>query len=204
MVHRNDVQASAEKILYTYILPGGKRVLALPNGITDTLSKEIEMNGREDPEVFDAAKHYVFQVMEREYFPGFINLGRPLFRIFRKSKNLARSDRIGGAVPATPTQQPLRSRTSRDSFSSCDSRSSFEDDHAARPIKSAEPGILGGIGALGMFGYFKEKRRQTRVKKDDARIEEMRQQEQHNAERINRANSRRYTDRPRAQKTKHD
>ena len=120
--------------------------------------------------------------------------GAPLSPEPRQS---ARSDRISGAVPAIPTQQPLRSRTSHGSFSSYDSRSSFEDDHAARPIKYAEPGILGGIGALGLLGYFKERRRQNRVRKDDARIEEMRQQEQHNAERINRANSRRYTDRPR-------
>lgn len=99
-----DLRVSAMKILYTYILPRGERVLALPNGITDTLVQEIEMDGRHDPEVFDAAKGYVFQVMERYDFPGFINLGRPLFRVFRRSKNLAPLVNrlvLGGAFSAT-------------------------------------------------------------------------------------------------------
>ncbi|TIA31792.1 hypothetical protein D6C78_08676 [Aureobasidium pullulans] len=98
-----DLRVSATKILHTYILPGGEGVLALPNGITDTLLEEVE-NGRHDPEIFDAAKDYVLQIMERDYFPGFINLGRPLFRLFRKSKNLGPSVNrlvLGGASTAT-------------------------------------------------------------------------------------------------------
>lgn len=108
-----------------------------------------------------------------------------------------RTDRISAAPAATPTRHPLRSRTSRDSFLSYDSRSSIDDDDPPRPIKNAEPGLLGGIGALGLFGFLREKRRQRQIKKDDARIEAMHQHDQENAEHINRANSRRYTDRPR-------
>jgi hypothetical protein len=33
----------------------------------------IEEDGRDDPEVFDTAKDYVFQAMERDAFPGFLH-----------------------------------------------------------------------------------------------------------------------------------
>ncbi|KAK6612589.1 rgs domain protein [Botrytis cinerea] len=55
-VARADIRASAEKILYTFLLPGA------------------EQRGRDDPEVFDAAKDYVFQAMERDAFPGFLRM----------------------------------------------------------------------------------------------------------------------------------
>jgi hypothetical protein len=34
--------------------------------------RAIEEEGRDDPEVFDDAKDYVFQAMERDAFPGFL------------------------------------------------------------------------------------------------------------------------------------
>lgn len=69
---RADVRASAEKILYTYLLPGSEREIILPQSILNDVIHEIEENGRDDPEVFDAAKDYVFQAMERDAFPGFL------------------------------------------------------------------------------------------------------------------------------------
>jgi hypothetical protein len=32
----------------------------------------IEKDMRDDPEIFDAAREYIFQAMEREAFPGFL------------------------------------------------------------------------------------------------------------------------------------
>ncbi|KAJ8122103.1 hypothetical protein ONZ43_g1611 [Nemania bipapillata] len=57
-VAREDIRASAEKILYTFLLPD--------------ITTAIEQEGRDDPEVFDVAKDYVFQAMERDAFPGFL------------------------------------------------------------------------------------------------------------------------------------
>jgi hypothetical protein len=103
VVLRQDIRASAEKILYTYLLPGSEREVMLPHSITNEIAKEIEESGRDDPEVFDAAKDYVFQAMERDAFPGFLNLSRPLFRVFRGSKTLGtlvnRLSRKDGYVP---------------------------------------------------------------------------------------------------------
>ncbi|KAL8762962.1 MAG: hypothetical protein Q9184_001112 [Pyrenodesmia sp. 2 TL-2023] len=71
-VARADIRASAEKILYTYLLPGSEREVMLPHGIVQEITREIEEEGRDDPEVFDTAKDYTFQAMERDAFPGFL------------------------------------------------------------------------------------------------------------------------------------
>ncbi|OMP82547.1 Bud site selection protein RAX1 [Diplodia seriata] len=71
-VTRNDIRASAEKILYTYLLPGSEREIILPQSILDRITHDIEVEARDDPEVFDTAKDYVYQAMERDAFPGFL------------------------------------------------------------------------------------------------------------------------------------
>jgi len=71
-VSRSDIKASAEKILYTYLLSGSEREIILPVRILEQITTAIERDGRDDPEVFDAAKDYVFQAMERDAFPGFL------------------------------------------------------------------------------------------------------------------------------------
>jgi hypothetical protein len=73
-VARADIRASAEKILYTFLLPGAEREIILPHSITQEIIISIEERGRDDPEVFDTAKDYVFQAMERDAFPGFLRM----------------------------------------------------------------------------------------------------------------------------------
>lgn len=70
---REDLRASAEKILYTYLLPGSEREIIIPQSILHDVQDAIEgPEQRSDPELFDAAKDYVFQAMERDAFPGFL------------------------------------------------------------------------------------------------------------------------------------
>lgn len=71
-VTRADIRASAEKILYTFLLPGSEREIILPQGVVNMIAEAVENEGRDDPEVFDEAKEYVFQAMERDAFPGFL------------------------------------------------------------------------------------------------------------------------------------
>ncbi|KAL4865682.1 hypothetical protein BDV12DRAFT_146114 [Aspergillus spectabilis] len=71
-VARADIRSSAEKILYTYLLPGAEREIVLPEEMVSTIINLVEDDGRDDPEVFDPAKDYVFQAMERDAFPGFL------------------------------------------------------------------------------------------------------------------------------------
>jgi hypothetical protein len=70
---REDLRSSAEKILYTYLLPGSEREIIIPQSILHEVQEAIEgPDQRSDPELFDAAKDYVFQAMERDAFPGFL------------------------------------------------------------------------------------------------------------------------------------
>lgn len=71
-VARADLRVSAEKILYTYLLPNAEREIILPQGMVNDIITAIEEDLRDDPEVFDAAKDYTFQAMERDAFPGFL------------------------------------------------------------------------------------------------------------------------------------
>jgi hypothetical protein len=70
---REDLRASAEKILYTYLLPGSEREIIIPQIILNEVQDAIEgPDQRSDPELFDSAKDYVFQAMERDAYPGFL------------------------------------------------------------------------------------------------------------------------------------
>jgi hypothetical protein len=68
---REDLRASAEKILYTYLLPGSEREIIIPQSILAEIQDAIEgPEQRADPELFDPAKDYVFQAMDA--YPGFL------------------------------------------------------------------------------------------------------------------------------------
>lgn len=71
-VHRRDLKNSAEKILYTYLLPGAEREITIRPDLVAAITRAIEEDGRDDPEIFDQAKDYVFQAMERDAFPPFL------------------------------------------------------------------------------------------------------------------------------------
>lgn len=71
-VARTDIRRSAEKILYTYLIPDSEREIVLPSDMLTSIIEMVERDGRDDPEVFDQAKDYVFQAMERDAFPGFL------------------------------------------------------------------------------------------------------------------------------------
>ena len=71
-VKRQDLKSSAEKILYTYLLQGAEREIIVPDHILQEVTEAIEEQGRDDPELFDNARDYVFAAMERDAFPGFL------------------------------------------------------------------------------------------------------------------------------------
>ncbi|UPK89301.1 hypothetical protein LCI18_000236 [Fusarium solani-melongenae] len=73
-ISRQDIRASAEKIIYTYVLPGAEREIILPGSMTEDLVTAVEGSDRDDPEVFDVVKDYVFKAMERDAFPGFLRM----------------------------------------------------------------------------------------------------------------------------------
>lgn len=71
-VSRADIRQSAQRILVTYFIVGAERELPLPQHIIKQVKYCIEVEGRDDPEVFDEAREYAFQAMERDAFPSFL------------------------------------------------------------------------------------------------------------------------------------
>ncbi|KAK9374145.1 RGS domain-containing protein [Lipomyces chichibuensis] len=72
-VTRAHIRESAYRIMVTYLVAGAESELVLPLPIIRGITTAIEVDGRDDPEVFDEAKDYVFQAMEREAFPAFLS-----------------------------------------------------------------------------------------------------------------------------------
>lgn len=71
-ITRERIRESSQQILVTYFMPGAERELALPAPLMESVRTAIEQQGRDDPEVFDECREYVFQILEREVFPGFL------------------------------------------------------------------------------------------------------------------------------------
>ncbi|KAK9476908.1 RGS domain-containing protein [Lipomyces japonicus] len=71
-VTRAHIRESAYKIMVTYFVNGAEHELVLPLHIIRAITAAIEVDGRDDPEVFDEARDYVFRAMEREAYPTFL------------------------------------------------------------------------------------------------------------------------------------
>ncbi|ANB11504.1 Rax1p [Sugiyamaella lignohabitans] len=71
-VTRQDIRQSSHRILVTYFMPGAEKEIVMPDRILKAAKHAIEVEGRDDPEVFDEAREYAFQAMEREAFPSFL------------------------------------------------------------------------------------------------------------------------------------
>ncbi|KAK9447310.1 RGS domain-containing protein [Limtongia smithiae] len=70
---RANIRDSARSIMATYLVGGAQCEIALPLHLTRGITTAIEVDGRDDPELFDEAQEYVFQAMEREAFPIFLS-----------------------------------------------------------------------------------------------------------------------------------
>ncbi|KAK9369907.1 RGS domain-containing protein [Lipomyces kononenkoae] len=71
-VTRAHIRESAYRIMVTYFISGAECELVLPMTVIRGITTAIEVDGRDDPEVFDEARDYVFQALEREAFPAFL------------------------------------------------------------------------------------------------------------------------------------
>lgn len=70
-ISRSDIEASALKILSTFVVRGAERKIDLPPILLSKIIKSIEQS-RYDPEIFEAAKVHVFEAIERHEFPNFL------------------------------------------------------------------------------------------------------------------------------------
>ncbi|KAJ1978478.1 Bud site selection protein, Revert to axial protein 1 [Dimargaris verticillata] len=71
-VNREDLKKSAERIYYRYIVAGTEHELNMPELMRLRICRMIEMEQRDDPDVFLEAKNYIFNMMAHDSFPRFL------------------------------------------------------------------------------------------------------------------------------------
>ncbi|OSS46212.1 hypothetical protein B5807_08104 [Epicoccum nigrum] len=105
-----------------------------------------------------------------------------------EEREAAQAAAMGGSPMRGPGHRPTRSGGSIDSF---DSRTSFNDHNEGRPLREETGyGVKDGVMTLGVLGFMKHTWNKRKNKKEDARIEELRQQDIEE-EKMARANSNR-------------
>lgn len=71
-ITRSTLKSSSRNLLNTYFQDSSARKLIIPDRIIRKIRHDVELQGRDDPEVFDEARNYVYSAMERESFPFFL------------------------------------------------------------------------------------------------------------------------------------
>lgn len=71
-VTRATLRKSSKNILNTYFLEGSEKRVLIPDDMREQVIYAIETEGRDDPEVFDESREYVFKAMEHEAYPNFL------------------------------------------------------------------------------------------------------------------------------------
>lgn len=71
-ITRSTLKSSSKNLLNTYFQESSPRKLIIPDRIIRKIRHDVELQGRDDPEVFDEARNYVYSAMERESFPFFL------------------------------------------------------------------------------------------------------------------------------------
>lgn len=72
-ITRNNLRESSHNLLINYFVEDAEKNLNLPTKLNNYIINAIEVEGRDDPDVFNAVKRYVFNVIENHYLPNFLN-----------------------------------------------------------------------------------------------------------------------------------
>lgn len=72
LITRKNLRQSSHMLYNTYFNPANERHILIPQELILEVQNAIEVNGRDDPEVFDAAREYVFKSMEYDAYPKFL------------------------------------------------------------------------------------------------------------------------------------
>jgi hypothetical protein len=71
-ITRQTLKSSSRNIMNTYFQENSPKKLILPDRIIRKVKHDIELQGRDDPDVFEDAKNYVYSSMERDSFVFFL------------------------------------------------------------------------------------------------------------------------------------
>lgn len=72
-VNRENLKDSSHNLLLKYFVQDAEKNLHLPQEMNEHVIKCIEADGRDDPDVFQHVKQFVFYRMESDHFPRFLN-----------------------------------------------------------------------------------------------------------------------------------
>lgn len=87
LISRVSLRKSTRNILNTYFEENSEKRIDLPQDIVNKVKYELETQGRDDPEVFDEAREYVFKAMEYSAYPDFLR-NNALRNVTKKSSIL--------------------------------------------------------------------------------------------------------------------
>lgn len=71
-VTRATLRKSSKNIMNTYFMNDSEKRILIPDDMRQQVIYAIETEGRDDPEVFDESREYVFKAMEHEAYPNFL------------------------------------------------------------------------------------------------------------------------------------
>lgn len=71
-ISRQELRNSSKQILDTYFKPYAENQIDIPPNMIEKVRYALERQGRDDPEVFDEAREYVFKKMELAAYPNFL------------------------------------------------------------------------------------------------------------------------------------
>lgn len=72
-ITRSNLKESTHNLLLKYFVEDLEKNLNLPSHLNDHIIKSIEINGRDDPDIFNNVKSYIFTKIENEHLPNFLN-----------------------------------------------------------------------------------------------------------------------------------
>lgn len=72
-ITRNKLKESTQNLLLKYFVEDAEKYLGVPPHLNQHIIKSIEIDGRDDPDIFNGVKNYVFNRIESEHLPNFLN-----------------------------------------------------------------------------------------------------------------------------------
>lgn len=72
-ITRENLKESSHNLLLKYFVEDLEKNLNVPDRLNTFIINAIEIDGRDDPDVFNGVKKYVFNRIENEYLPNFLN-----------------------------------------------------------------------------------------------------------------------------------
>lgn len=72
-ISRQSLKDSSHNLILKYFVEDSEKSLGLPQKLNDHVVRSIEIDGRDDPDVFTGVKRFVFSKLENEYLPSFLN-----------------------------------------------------------------------------------------------------------------------------------